>query len=417
MPTISDLLNLPNPPGTESENLPTRRTRGRRYVPPWQILGVLLRAFWPIPRFFRWALVTRHEDVEEVLSHPDVFGVPFGDEIARLNDGEAPGTPFLLGMDRQRCHGEQLRHVMKAFKREDVANIVQPKAAEAASDAVAAGAGRLEAIGELITHVPIEICRAYYGVPIGKGNQKQFADAAIALSGHLFGLPPIKPDKNVEAAIVRAVVDDAIGLAKSAAPSADTVAARLVRIPGLSDKEIRAILIGMIIGFVPTNTMAGGNILDMLLRKKGFRQEARQAALHGDDDLLAHCLFEALRFMPINVGPFRECRQDYVIAAGTSRQKRIPKGTHVLASTQSAMFDWNVVQSPFQFIPSRPASSFMHFGFGMHWCVGAFIAQAQIVQTFKALLLKDDLRRAPGRAGRMKRSALFPQSLTVLYTP
>jgi len=58
----------------------------------------------------------------------------------------------------------------------------------------------------------------------------------------------------------------------------------------------------------------------------------------GDDDLLAHCLFEALRFNPINFGPFRLCAKDYIVAAGTGRSKRLKAGTKVLASTMSAMF-------------------------------------------------------------------------------
>jgi hypothetical protein len=53
----------------------------------------------------------------------------------------------------------------------------------------------------------------------------------------------------------------------------------------------------------------------------------------------------------------------------------------------------------------------------MHWCAGAYIAQAQIVQTFKALLLTKELRRAPGPDGKMQRRSLFPHRLCVEYTP
>jgi len=57
----------------------------------------------------------------------------------------------------------------------------------------------------------------------------------------------------------------------------------------------------------------------------------------------------------------------------------------------------------------------MHFGFGMHWCVGAIVARAQIVQTFKPLLLLQELQRADGPDGKLKLwpQSVFPQSLTV----
>ena len=80
---------------------------------------------------------------------------------------------------------------------------------------------------------------------------------------------------------------------------------------------IRAILIGMIDGFVPTNTMAGGHILEMLLRKPVFMARAQAAASADDDALLKRCLFEAMRFKPLNPGPFRSCAEDYTIASST----------------------------------------------------------------------------------------------------
>jgi cytochrome P450 len=186
----------------------------------------------------------------------------------------------------------------------------------------------------------------------------------------------------------------------------------------MSDDIIRAFILGLIVGFVPTNTLAGGHILEMLLRRRGFLEEAVAAAQAGDDILLGRCLFEALRFKPINWGPFRVCAKDYVLAANTAHKQRIRKGTRVLVCTMSAMFDNSKIKHPYLFLPERPAFDYMHFGFGLHWCVGAFVAQAQLVQTFKPLLLEADLRRAPGRAGKLKRwagSPIFPRSLVVEF--
>lgn len=183
----------------------------------------------------------------------------------------------------------------------------------------------------------------------------------------------------------------------------------------MPDSIIRAILIGMVTGFVPTNTMASGHMLDLLLGKSDWMRQAREAARAGDDDLLKRCLFEAMRFWPLNPGPFRVASEDVVIAAGTRREKMIKKGTKMLVSTQSAMHDPRRVDNPEIFDPSRDQTDYMLMGFGLHWCIGAPLAYAQITQTFKALLERDNVRRAPGTDGKMTTFGPFPESLWVEY--
>jgi cytochrome P450 len=170
----------------------------------------------------------------------------------------------------------------------------------------------------------------------------------------------------------------------------------------------------MLAGFVPTNTLASGHMLEMLLRRKDVKACAEQAVRDNDDGLLWRCLYEALRFKPINLGPFRECVSGYTIAEGSSRAKRIPPGTRVLASTQSAMFDERGVVDPRKFDPERPGHESMVFGYGLHWCIGAFLAKAQITQTFKPLL-KRGVRRAPRPDGRLQTIGLMPAHLTVEF--
>jgi cytochrome P450 len=407
-----------NPASNRQEKRAVVSSHADSYIPPLQLLFGFLRVIWPIPRLFGWAIVTRHSDVEEVLARPDVFKVPFGDEMARLNDGTVPGTPFILGIDDPQAHDAQLKLVMTAFSRQDVAKRITIPVRNDAMNIVSAAAStqKINAIQALIIQIPINICVEYYGVAVP--NHTRFWAAARGVSGHLFGLPPVVPKIAIDrdAAYLRSLVDAAIANAITNPDGNSTVTERLAALIAqgkLSHAQVRAFLMGMIVGFVPTNTMAGGHILDMLLSRPSFLAAARSAAEAGDDDLLAHCLFEALRFNPINLGPFRVCAKDHIIAAGTKRSKRIKAGTKVLASTMSAMFDRDVVEKPFHFVPGRSASGLMSFGYGMHWCVGAFIAQAQLTQTMKALLLSANLARSPGPAGRLKRVGGFPASMFV----
>jgi cytochrome P450 len=362
----------------------------------------LLRIIRPIVRVPGWALIYRYDDVAEVLSRNDVFTVPFDSEIARLNDGGKPGTPFILGIDNPQEHDPQARQVMQAFRRSDVDQVVVPLCRCEAEQIVKQCAGQLDAIPDLITAVPLKVCQDYYGVHIA-GDRQKFAEAAMAVSVHLFGPPPLKADPRKRAdpgaAYVRWAVDGAIERESGTPSRKNTVLARLVTMESagtLTRLQVRAFLMGMIIGFVPTNTIAGGHILQMLLRKPQFMAKAREAALAGDDDLLKHCLFEAMRFKPLDPGPYRTASRDFTVAAGTPRATSIPKGVTVWPLTESAMFDPRKVDAPSTFNPSRPASDNLVFGYGIHWCVGAYIAQAQITQTFKALLRQPNLRRAPG---------------------
>jgi len=361
--------------------------------------------------------VLRYDDVAEVLQRSDVFKVPFGDEIARLNDGEEPGTPFALGIDEVAEHRAQVELIMRTFRLKDIGGIVAPRAFDSArSRLTGAVRGSFDAIPGLITAVPLDICRDYFGVAIEEDERQIFAYAAIELSGHLFGAPPIEPTpegrEDQAGAYVRAIVDRSIDREMEKPSGSDTILARLA--PRQENRrEIRALLIGMITGFIPTNTMAGGHILEMLLRKPAMLKQSQLAAEAGDDDLLKHCLFETLRYMPINLGPFRICARDYVVAADTAHAAKIAKDTRILAMTSSAMFDSARVPRPFRFDPARPASNHMHFGFGMHWCVGAMIASTQITQMFKALLLRGPFERARDRRGKLAFWGLFPDHLYI----
>jgi cytochrome P450 len=390
--------------------------------PHW--LFWVLREFWPIPRLGKWAFVTRYDDVAEVLEHDVVFQVPFEKKVRKLNNCPEEGPNFLLGMQRGEEYWLCQRQVMQAFPRNEVTKFVTPFAAEFSKTIIANaqqtsnGTKSLDAIEGLITRVPILICKKYYGLEIPERHEVDFGHWLIAMSLYTFGNPFDNPRYERAATAagirVRELIDDAISRAKEHPRASNTVLHRLLamqpRESNLSDVVIRSYLIGMITGFVPTNTMAAGHMLEMLLDRPEFMAAAREAALAGDDERLTRCLFEAMRFMPLNPGPFRICASDYTI-----RKTTIKKGTKLLAGTESAMFDRRRVVRPRTFNPDRPPTDYMLFGHALHWCVGAYIAQAQITQTFKALLVEKHLRRARGRIGKLETLGPFPWHLHVEF--
>ena len=379
----------------------------------------LLRRYWPVARLpGGWAMVTRFDHVREALEKESVFQVPFGERMREMT----AGPDFVLGMQDGPDYQRQHAQILQAFRREDVEALVRPLSAKFAGDIVAGSGGRLDAIEDLITRVPTLLCESYYGVPIA--DKRLFAQWTIAMSGYMFGPPGARPANAgtalAAANLIRPVIDGAISDAKAAAIRADTVLARFLAMQaqgaeGLTDEVIRGHLFGMITGFVPTNTIAAGNLLEMLLRRPDFMARARAAALDDDDELLRRCLFEAMRFKPINPGPFRVCREDYTLGKGTAAAANIRAGTRLIVSTQSAMFDERRVADPYEFNPQRAANDYLLFGHGIHWCIGAYIAGAQITQTFKPLLKQARLQRSSGDAGRMHRLSVFPVHLSVEF--
>jgi cytochrome P450 len=154
--------------------------------------------------------------------------------------------------------------------------------------------------------------------------------------------------------------------------------------------------------------------LDQLLERPQVLASAQAAARAGADALLAAHVFEAFRFNPINPVIYRRAVCDATIAAGSLRAREIPKGTMVLASNLSAMFDPLKIEAPESFRTDRPWGEYMLWGYGMHTCFGAHINRSVMPAILKPLLAKPGLRRAPGNAGRIDGGGTpFPQHFSV----
>jgi cytochrome P450 len=101
--------------------------------------------------------------------------------------------------------------------------------------------------------------------------------------------------------------------------------------------------------------------------------------------------------------------EDYRLAKASLHGTTIPKGTSVIAATQSAMFDERFVDQPNQFRIGRPEYLDLHFGYGLHTCFGQYVNRVQIPGILKPLLKCPGLRRA----GELQYEGPFPSSLPV----
>lgn len=400
---------------------------------PQRFIG-LLRFFFrvvPVP-FTGMSLVLRYDDVREVLSADREFPVGWGERMKSLTNDEN----FVLGMPRDDKYIRSYRELAAAFPLEDIGEHVVEAAKAAATrivaEVVAAKHHRFDATQELVLGVPAILCESYYGITIL--DKIRFARATLAASSYIFG-----PSDNVDrtelgqaasaelSAAIRASVKAAQQADQAGQPIAAKAMARLIQLQKdqkLSDDTLHAHFFGMILGFIPTNVLAGGNMLETLLLNPDFMERARAAALADDDELLWRCMREALRFRHINPGAWRICANGYTLpqrersrtffSFGDGRST-IRKGRKAVALIQSAMFDQRRIERPHVFDPQRRDEDYMVFGVGQHWCIGAYIAKAQLTQTFKPLLLRQGLRACDSKVRTKRYNDLFPLGLEVVF--
>ncbi|MCW5619153.1 MAG: cytochrome P450 [Nitrosomonas sp.] len=372
----------------------------------------VLRVIKPTVVFKGNAVVTRFEDVVEVLNRDWVFRVPYAEKMNKVTDG----SNFFLGMENTDQYTRDVSNMRITARREDITDIIKPFVDQTSESIVKSAGGRMDAVQQLTRVVPTRLIGEYFGTP--GWNETEFADAATIMFQYLFYPDdPAVEEKALRAAEqTRNYLDQAIATRKAAPINKDDVLSRCLKLqeagmPGMSDVDIRNNLIGLIIGAIPTTSKCAAVTLNHLFNNPELMVVAQQAARANDDDKLVQFVQESLRLNPFAAGIQRVCAEDYVVAKGTLRSAKIPKGARVLAATQSAMMDGRKIKNPREFQLDRPAYSYMHFGFGLHTCFGQYINLTQIPGIIKAVLKRSNLRRI----GDMKVEEPFPVSLEIEY--
>jgi cytochrome P450 len=359
-------------------------------------------------------LVTRFNDVQEVLARDEVFQVTYGQKMMKVTGGEN----FFLGMQNSPEYTRDVSHMRSVVRREDIPGRIGPFVQKTATDLVAAAGKQLDVVTQLSQTVPTRWVADYFGCP-PPSEEKLEAWTAIIFQ-YLF--TDQNNDPKVDQAAIQASgemcnwLDQTIAARKASGAAKDDVLGRCLilqnaGLPAMDDISIRNNLLGLLVGAIPTTSKCCAQALDQLLQRPEQLQAAQAAALADDDALLAKYVFEALRFNPNNPGLFRLAAQDYPLAKGSLHGTTIPKGTSVIAATQSAMFDDIVVNQPNDFRIDRPDYLSMHFGFGLHACFGQYVNRVQIPGILKGVLKRPGLRRA----GELKYEGPYPSSLLVSF--
>ena len=98
----------------------------------------VLRRVKPVLIFKNTALVTRFEDVQEVLSRDSVFQVTYKDKMEVIGDG----GNFFLGMQNSPEYERDQSHMRTVIRRQDLPQLVQPFVAKTAESLVLGSGGQ-----------------------------------------------------------------------------------------------------------------------------------------------------------------------------------------------------------------------------------------------------------------------------------
>ncbi len=170
----------------------------------------------------------------------------------------------------------------------------------------------------------------------------------------------------------------------------------------LTDRELAGLADGILTGGHET-TAASLSLGALAL----LQSPAYFAALGSADEQTVHlAVEELLRYLTVVQVAFpRFSRTDVRIGAVD-----IPAGQMVLVSLSGADRDPALGQSPEAFDPTRPATSHLAFGYGIHRCVGAELARIELRIAFPALA-----RRFPAMRPAVPMSELAFRNTSAVY--
>ncbi|WP_245633660.1 cytochrome P450 [Amycolatopsis jejuensis] len=320
-------------------------------------------------------LATRHADVRFVLSDPR-FGRAAS--LERDSPRVTPQKPLgIVAMDPP-DHPRLRRLVTGAFTRARVERL-RPRIRDLAESAVTALAGAgapADFVQYVALPVPIEVICELLGVPAADRRRfRSWSEALLSTSDRT-------PGAAATARLARYMAE--LIAMRRETPADDLISALTENSEGASPKELVELCIAILVGGYETTAAQLANFVFVLL-----------AELPGE--------LTGLREHPERVGPLVEELLRYVPTAVAAAMPRypaedvevggqvVPAGEPVLVALAAANRDPARYGCPGLLDPDRDSSGHLAFGHGVHHCLGATLARAELQETLLVLA-----RRLPG---------------------
>ena len=328
--------------------------------------------------------VMRHEDVVALLRERRFHSaIGMLAQMAGVSDDELSGRQqrSILAMEGDE-HGRLRRLVAPAFtpKSADRLRPFMRSVVEGLVDPIVeAGTGRCELVADVCDPYPIPIVCELLGAP--KEDWKLFSawatDIFRIFNGDIASdLPAIKAAMHELDEYVRAMIDE-----RRSRPAEDLLS-DLIAAEEAGDKLSTDELVMMTEAVLMAGTDTTRNQLACAVGL--FTEYPEQWALLGErPELAPTAVEECMRYLGAVRGTARIASEDIVY-----RDVLFPAGTLVAISLAAANFDPDVMGGPecerFDITQKRPAQQ-MTFGSGIHHCLGASLARAELQEALPLL--------------------------------
>lgn len=370
-------------------------------------------------RFPGVLLVSRRDDVLEVFRRDREFSVaPYG---VRMKSCIGPAV---LGMDDGPAYRHELGLLRAAVLPDDMPRI--RALAEALSQELVGAALRhkpwFDLVSELGDPLALRYVEDYFGVPDpGHGVLLRWFRM---MSYYVFNLY-LATGPRVEIPTVRACarllahVEAVVAARRQEGSERDDVLGRLLVAHAqagqpFSDADVARRLTGLISGSIAAPFWLAVNVFEKLLNLPAHQLEgARQAARHGEDDVVEDYVLEAARFSPVPGVVWRYCESDARLAEGTAREQTVAAGTLLGLVIIAANRDPNAVPDPDVFRVGRGPEQRLLFGHSLHYCFADYVGKELMTQMAKVVLAQPGVRKAPGLEGTKQSGpkGVFPEGM------
>jgi nocardicin N-oxygenase len=331
-------------------------------------------------------LVTRYDDVREMLGNPCFSRAATVDRDVARTQAVLPIANSILGMDAP--DHTRIRRLVSATFTARRGAALRERAQEVVDgllDDMERAGSPADLVEGLALPLPIAMISELLGVPFGDRHRfRRWADTFMTSSGYTIEEVTTSHAQLAEylAGLVArrrdTPTDDLLGA---------LVAARDVGDDRISEPELISLALAILVaGYETTASQLGKFVLCL------FRNPEQLALLREQPALIPNAVEELLRLIPLSAGTsVAYLATDDVEIGGIT----IPAGDAVIASTAAANRDASVFADPARLDVTRPDISQLGFGHGPHFCLGAHLARLELQVAIATLLTRfPDLRLA-----------------------
>ncbi len=312
------------------------------------------------PAAQHFVFVSRHREVTAGLRDAAAFSSIMRTDVA------VPG--FLLNMDPPE-HAEMRRLVSRAFSPRALA-AVEPRIAARVFDAwqrfLERGGG--DAIGEFASPCTIGVICDVLGIPNERAAEmRRWTSESIDYLAHVLRGVPGGASRDGYDALLDTI---SAAMNRAAAGDEESVIGNLARLrdEGVLSRSEAAGFAGLLFtAGHETTTLMTGNCLDILAREPGWLTLLREP------DGPSAFLEEAFRFRPPVHRLARVATRDVALGGVL-----IPAGSNLRFMVGAANRDPRQFDHPDRFAPGRAHAGSAAFGYGVHLCIGAWLARLEL---------------------------------------